>query len=131
MLQAKVLRVARPTDRLNEVVEFYTQGLGLEVLYKFQDHEGFDGVRLGFPDASYHLEFISHQGHCVGKAPTEDNLLVFYLPNHAEWRNAIARMENAGYQTVPAYNPYWDKNGLTFADPDDYRVVLQNDTWNL
>lgn len=54
MLQGKVLRVARPTDRLNEVVEFYTQGLGLEVLYKFQDHEGFNSVMLGFPDAYYH-----------------------------------------------------------------------------
>ncbi len=38
-------------------------------------------------------------------------------------------MKNAGYEPVPSYNPYWDKHGVTFADPDDYRVVLQNDTW--
>lgn len=30
MLQGKILRVARPTDRLNEVVQFYTDGLGLQ-----------------------------------------------------------------------------------------------------
>lgn len=86
MLQGKVLRVARSTDHLNEVVEFYTKGLGLEVLYEFKDHEGFDGVMLGSPRAAYHLEFTSHRGRSVGRAPTEDNLLVFYLPNQAEWR---------------------------------------------
>lgn len=131
MLQGKVLRVARSTDNLNQVVEFYTEGLGLKILYEFQNHEGFDGVMLGFPGVAYHLEFTSHRGHSVGRAPTEDNLLVFYLPNQAEWRNAIAQMKNAGYESVPSYNPYWDKNGLTFADPDGYRVVLQNDDWNL
>ncbi len=80
MLQREVLRVARPTDNLNEVVDFYTKGLGLEVLYKFQDHEGFDGVMVGFPGAAYHLEFTSHRGHSVGHAPTQDNLLIFYFP---------------------------------------------------
>lgn len=130
-VEKKVLRVARPTDNLNEVVEFYTKGLGLEILYKFQDREGFDGVMLGFPDAAYHLEFTSHRGHSVGRAPTEDNLLVFYFPNRAEWLEAIAQLKKAGYEPVPSYNPYWDKNGLAFADPDGYRVVLQNDAWNL
>jgi catechol 2,3-dioxygenase-like lactoylglutathione lyase family enzyme len=131
MLHGKLLRVARPTDRLQEVIEFYTKGLGLEVLYRFQDHEGFDGVMVGVPGASYHLEFTSHQGHFVGDAPTAENILVFYLPNRAEWLGAIAQMREAGYHPVPAYNPYWNKNGLTFADPDGYRVVLQNDDWNI
>ncbi len=40
-------RVARPTDRLEEVVRFYRDGLGLIELGMFQDHEGFDGVMLG------------------------------------------------------------------------------------
>ena len=34
-------------------------------------------------------------------------------------------MEKAGYRAVKAFNPYWDKNGRTFVDPDGYRVVLQ------
>ncbi len=131
MLLGKVLRVARPTDNLDKVVEFYTKGLGLEVLYKFQDHEGFDGVMIGLVGAAYHLEFTSHRGYYAGSAPTQDNLLVFYLPNQTEWLEAIARMKNAGYEPVQSYNPYWDKNGLTFADPDGYRVVIQNDVWDL
>jgi hypothetical protein len=74
------LRVARPTDRLDDVVRFYSVGLGLSVLESFQDHEGFDGTMLGRPGAPYHL----------------------------------------------AFNPYWDRSGRTFEDPDGYRVVLQN-----
>ena len=123
------LRVARPSDDLGAVVRFYRDGLGFDVLYEFKDHEGFDGVMLGRTGAAYHLEFTRKTGHVAGRAPTEDNLLVFYLPDDAEWRAAIARLEAAGYAPVPAFNPYWDKQGRTFEDPDGYRVVLQNAAW--
>ena len=105
------LRVARPSDDLDAVVRFYRDGLGLDVLSEFNDHEGFDGVMLGRKGAGYHLEFTRNKGHRVGKAPTEDNLLVFYLPDRAEWQRAIDRLL---------------RHGRTFADPDGYRVVLQN-----
>src|SRR5262249_1587467 len=78
------LRVARPSDDLAAVVRFYRDGLGLDVLSAFQDHDGFDGVMLGRQGAGYHLEFTRKEGHQVGQAPTEDNLLVFYLPDPAE-----------------------------------------------
>ena len=120
------LRVARPTDHLTEAVRFYRDGLGFEVLYEFNDHDGFDGIMLGRKGAGYHLEFTRRAGHRAGKAPTEDNLLVFYLPDRAEWQRAIERLAQHGYHPVPAFNPYWDRHGKTFADPDGYRVVLQN-----
>lgn len=123
------LRVARPTDDLKAVVRFYRDGLGLNVLYEFKDHDGWDGVMLGRKEAGYHLEFTSKAGHRAGKAPTEENLLVFYLPDRAAWQQAIDRLLQHGYQPVPAFNPYWDKQGKTFADPDGYRVVLQNTAW--
>jgi catechol 2,3-dioxygenase-like lactoylglutathione lyase family enzyme len=123
------LRVARPTDHLDEVVRFYTQGLGLEVLGSFQDHEGFDGVILGSPGEPYHLEFTRKRGHRAGRAPTQDNLLVFYLPDPALWQDAVERMRAAGYEPVPAFNPYWRRAGRTFEDPDGFRVVLQNASW--
>ena len=128
-LQGAHLRVARPTDRLEAVVAFYRDGLGLERLDHFEGHEGFDGVMLGHRRGAFHLEFTRHAGHPAGKAPTEDNLLVFYLPDAQEWARAVARMEQAGYRAVKAWNPYWDKNGRTFADPDGYRVVLQQARW--
>ena len=123
------LRVARPTDDLAAVVRFYRDGLGFEVLSQFAGHDGFDGVMLGHPERAYHLEFTRKAGHRAGRAPTQDNLLVFYLPDVAEWRAAVERMENAGYRPVKSFNPYWDKLGKTFEDPDGYRVVLRNANW--
>ena len=129
MLPASTLRVARPSDDLDALLPFYRDGLGLTVLYRFEDHEGFDGVMLGSPDAPYHFEFTRAAGHPAGKAPTPDNLLVFYLPDKAEWRAAVERMRSAGFAPVPSFNPYWDRSGRTFEDPDGYRIVLQQERW--
>lgn len=84
---------------------------------------------LGLESMGYHLEFTQKHGDKVGKAPTEDNLLVFYLPEVAAWEAAIERMRQAGYEREKAFNPYWDVRGVTFEDPDGYRVVLQNAEW--
>jgi catechol 2,3-dioxygenase-like lactoylglutathione lyase family enzyme len=121
--------VARPTDDLTAVIRFYRDGLGFTVLNEFKDHDGFDGVMLGRQGAAYHLEFTRKAGHRAGRAPTEDHLLVFYLPDAAAWQAAVARLEQAGHRPVKAFNPYWDKLGRTFEDPDGYRVVLQNAAW--
>jgi len=124
------LRVARPTDQLEAIVKMYRDGLDLEVLDSFEDHQGFDGVMLGNAGMKYHFEFTRHRGHSAGKAPTRDNLLVFYIPDRAEWEARCKKMEAAGFKIVPAYNPYWEKLGKTFEDPDGYRVVIQNADWS-
>ena len=124
-----VLRIARPTDQLDAVVRFYTEGVGLSVVGSFENHEGFDGAMLGSPGAVYHLEFTRRHGHVAGRAPTQDNLLVFYIVDKEEWLSAISRMAAAGYQPVSSFNPYWDRSGRTYEDPDGYRVVLQNQSW--
>jgi catechol 2,3-dioxygenase-like lactoylglutathione lyase family enzyme len=129
MAPVPVLRVARPSDDLDALLPFYRDGLGLAVLYRFADHDGFDGVMLGAPDAPYHFEFTRAHGHTAGRAPTPDNLLVFYIPDEAAWRAAVERMSSAGFEPVPAFNPYWDRNGRTFEDPDGYRVVIEHDAW--
>ena len=125
------VRVARPTDNLPELIHFYCDGLGLEKLAEFQDHAGFDGLMLGYASLGlhYHLEFTTQRGHPVGRAPTRENLLVFYLPDVAEWTQAIKRMTAHGYAPVVSANPYWDVRGKTFEDPDGYRVVLQQAAW--
>jgi hypothetical protein len=126
MNQQTVLRVARPTDHLDEVIRFYREGIGLSILGSFEDHQGFDGVMLGLPGAAYHLEFTRKHGHSAGRAPTQDNLLVFYISDKQEWLNATERMAAAGYESVASFNPYWDRLGQTYEDPDGYRVVIQN-----
>ena len=124
-----VLRVARPSDNLDALVRFYGHGLGLALLYRFENHEGFDGIMLGREGAPYHFEFTRAHGHVAGRAPTPDNLLVFYLPDADEWNAAVQQMRNAGFDPVPAFNPYWDREGVTFEDPDGYRVVFQKGNW--
>lgn len=123
------LRVARATDDLPAVVDFYRDGLGFEVIYEFKDHDGFDGAMLGLPGSPYHLEFTRTAAHRAGRAPGAENLLVFFLPDAALYRAATARMTAHGHQPIRAFNPYWDRNGRTYEDPDGYRVVLQNSAW--
>jgi len=123
------LRVGRPTDDLEAVTRFYRDGLGFEVIASFTDHAGFDGVMLGHAGGAYHLEFTHQRGHSVGRAPTAEDLLVFYLPDRIEWEQAVQRMIDRGYSPTASYNPYWDVNGKTFEDPDGYRIVLQNAAW--
>jgi catechol 2,3-dioxygenase-like lactoylglutathione lyase family enzyme len=123
------LRIARPTDDLETVARMYRDGLGLAELGRFTDHDGYDGVMVGHPGADLHLEFTHHRGHAVGRAPTADNLLVYYVPDAGEHAACCARMEAAGFRAVPSENPYWDRHGRTFEDVDGYRVVLQNAAW--
>ncbi|MEW2354291.1 VOC family protein [Spirillospora sp. NPDC029432] len=119
------VRVARPTDKLDEVVAFYRDHLGLRELYRFNGHAGYDGVMLGLPGTDYHLEFTSHTDGSPCAAPTDDNLLVLYFTGEVHMYDAVERLAAAGHEPVPAENPYWTDNGaLTFADPDGWRVVL-------
>jgi hypothetical protein len=84
---------------------------------------------LGHTGAGYHLEFTQKRAHTAGRTPPEDNLLVFYISGKTEWQQAIQRLESLGYKSVQASNPYWDKQGKTFEDPDGNRVVFQNASW--
>lgn len=70
------VRVARHTERLEEAVAFYWDGLGLPEIDRFRDHDGYDGY------------------------------------------------DGIGAEPVTPANPYWAAHGLTFEDPDGFRVVL-------
>jgi catechol 2,3-dioxygenase-like lactoylglutathione lyase family enzyme len=124
------LRIARPTDSIEALLPFYVDGLGFQVLTRFNDHEGFSGVVLGHPGQAYHLEFTHQYGQKVGRAPSRDNLLVFYLPQRLAYQAAIGAMVDAGFKPVGSPNPFWEQHGKTFEDPDGYRVVLANKSWD-
>lgn len=123
------VRIARPTDDLEALLPFYREGLGLELIYRFEAHDGFDGIMLGRAGAGYHFEFTRSTRHRAGRAPSQEHLIVFYLEDEGRWREAVARMRGAGFEPVAALNPYWDRQGCTFEDPDGYRVVLQQGAW--
>lgn len=120
------MRVARPTDSLKETVRMYREGLKLEVMGRFEDHDGFDGVILGRYDLAYQIEFTYQKGHPAGRAPSKDNLLVFYFPHPLLWMSICQGMIQAGFKQVSSWNPYWNAKGRTFEDLDGYRVVIQN-----
>lgn len=118
------VRIARPTDRLAEVVAFYRDGLGLPQLTTFKDHAGYDGVMLGLPGRSYHLEFTQHAGGSPCPAPSKDNLLVLYLPDAGDLARIEQRLRALGRAPTPPENPYWLDKSVTYEDPDGWRVVL-------
>lgn len=120
------VRIARPTDKLDEVVRFYTDGIGLKRIASFKEHQGYNGEILGLPEISYHLEFTQHVDGSPCPAPTKDNLLVFYIPNQNVVDRIAERLRTMGYPPVLPENPYWEKDGVTIEDPDGWRVVLMN-----
>jgi hypothetical protein len=128
-MTAPHLRVARPTNRLDELVAQYQAGLGLEELGRFTDHDGFDGVMLGHPGAGYHLELTRQRGEKAGGKPSTEHLLVFYEPDAEVFAARCDAMDEADFIEVPAHNPYWDRRGRTFVDLDGYRVVIQQAHW--
>ena len=118
------VRLARPTDRLDEVVRFYATDLGLPELDRFSGHAGYQGVMLGLPGTDHHLEFTSYAGGTPGPAPTPENLLVLYVGDPAALAATVERLR-ASHVPVPLDNPYWAAVGaVAFADPDGWRVVL-------
>jgi ribosomal protein S18 acetylase RimI-like enzyme len=120
------LRVARHTERLDAVVAFYRDGIGLREIGSFRGHEGYDGVFLEVPETGAHLEFTAGGGHGAAPVAHPESLLVFYLGDEDAVRKAAARL---GADPVAPANPYWAEHALTFADPDGFRVVLVPEPW--
>src|SRR5215218_6337496 len=120
------VRIARPTDHLTEVVRFYRDVLGLEQISSFESHAGYDGVMLALPVRRDHLEFTHHESGSPCPTPTKDNLIVFYVGEEASFREMAARLKRDGHDPVGPVNLCWAENGLTFEDPDGWRVVLMH-----
>jgi catechol 2,3-dioxygenase-like lactoylglutathione lyase family enzyme len=119
------LRVARHTDRLDDAVAFYRDGIGLPEVGRFRGHDGYDGVFLDLPGTNAHLELTTGGAHGA-PAPHPESLLVLYLGDADSVREVLARL---GVEPVPPANPYWAEHGVTVEDPDGFRVVLVPETW--
>lgn len=122
------MRVARPTTDLGRIREFYEEGVGLEVLWSFVDHDGFDGVIFGFGDERAQLELV-RTPHGTAPRPTPEDVLVLYCATASEAESLAARLRSRGVPVVaaddPELNPYWPHNGaVTFVDPDGYRLII-------
>lgn len=118
------VRIARHTNQLDKVVAFYRDGLGLQEIASFENHEGYSGKMLGLPDHEYHLEFTQHEDKHELPPPHADTLLVFYIPDPQAIGRLVVKLGAMGYYPVAPQNPYWEDKSVTIADPDGYRIVL-------
>ena len=125
------LRLARPSRDLARAEAFWVGGLGLEVLYRTgPDAEGGHALLMvGWPGAGWHLELVDDSAGHTPPAPTDEDLLVLYLGGPPD-DELLARLYANGGTRVPSRNPYWDRWGVTIADPDGYRLVLSTRTWD-
>lgn len=119
------LRVARHTNRLNELTAFYREIMGLESLGEFKDHSGYDGVFLGRKGLPWHLEF-TQSGASANHTFDEDDLLVFYPESNAEHKDMLKRIEQNHIKIHTPQNPYWAENGILVKDPDGYGIIISD-----
>lgn len=116
-------RFARHTTNLDQIKHFYVELLGLEVLGSFENHDNYDGVFIGKKEENWQLEFtVSDQ--LPNHTSDEDDLLVFYLDSQEELYNRRSILKENGVESIKAKNPYWNINGVTYQDPDGFRLVL-------
>lgn len=124
------VRIARPSRDLARAERFWVEGLGLEVLHRKEAVSAGDDalLMLGWPQAGWHLELVGDTESETPPAPTEEDLLVLYLGGPIDG-DVIDRLVAAGGERVASRNPYWDAWGVTFLDPDGYRLVLSHRQW--
>jgi catechol 2,3-dioxygenase-like lactoylglutathione lyase family enzyme len=120
------IRIARPSRDLEAAERFYAGGLGLKVLYRAAaDAPGeHDLLMVGGPGAAWHLELVAGGE----PAPSAEDLLVIYLGEPVD-DGLVDRLLASGGRRVEQ-GPYWDRWGVTIADPDGYRLVLSTRTWS-
>ena len=116
-------RNARHTNNLKPIVDFYTNILGLKVLFSFENHNDYSGVFIGKPGLQWHLEFTTSINKAEHKFDVED-ILVFYPTEMNEYDAVVKRINANGIEKIKAKNPFWDENGIMIIDPDGFWVII-------
>lgn len=127
--EVRHVRFARPVTDPGRSAAAYCAALDMQVLGRFDDHDGFDGVMVGDPEQGFHFEFTRDRRQPVTPAPTREDLVVFYVPDPVEWDRRCRALLAAGFEEVAPRNPYWRQQGRSFRDQDGYLVVVQRAAW--
>lgn len=117
------LRVARHTDNLEKMVDFYVTILGFELLGDFQNHNSYDGVFIGKSGLDWHFEFTKSEEK-ANHTFDHDDVIVIYPKSILDYDQLISRLIHNNISIVTSNNPFWNENGKMFLDPDGYRIVL-------
>ena len=114
----------RATRDLEPLLGFYRDGLGLEVLYRFDGPDGSPaGAMLGLPGRAHHLELLKvADAECA--PPTKHDVMVLHLPRRVDVEALADRLRGRGFTPVQPANPWWADKAVVFEDPDGWPVVL-------
>lgn len=117
------LRVARHTDDLKRIEDFYVNILGFEQLGEFQNHNNYNGIFIGKSGLDWHFEF-TQSNNKAKHTFDEDDVIVLYPKSILDYNNLINKLEHHNISTIAATNPFWNENGKMIQDPDGYRIVI-------
>jgi hypothetical protein len=119
-LPAVEVRIARLTDKLAEVLDYYCRDLGLPELYRAAAH-GYQVVMVGLPGDNCHLpRRRKSRPRADGR---ESAGLLFRAADQVF--GVITRLGESGHEPVELDKPWWHEFGaIAFADPDNWRIVL-------
>lgn len=117
------LRVARHTNNLKKIENFYVEILGFQRLGGFQNHNNYNGIFVGKSDLDWHFEFTQSEEK-ANHIFDEDDVIVLYPKTIPEYNELINRILRNNISTITAINPFWNENGKMFQDPDGYRIVV-------
>ncbi len=118
-----IFRYARHTNKLERLINFYTKVLDFEILGKFKNHNGYDGVFLGKKNENWHLEF-TQSDEKAASVFDEDDILVFYPTEISEYEKIINNLKTFKVPLIQPKNPYWKENGVCFEDCDHFKIVI-------
>lgn len=117
------LRVARHTNNLQEIENFYVDILGFERLGGFENHNNYDGIFIGKSGLDWHFEFTQSDIQ-TKHIFDEDDIIVLYPKTVENYNELIKNVIHSGISTIESTNPFWNENGKMIQDPDGYRIVI-------
>ena len=119
-------RYARHTQKIESLIYFYTSVLNFEILGKFENHDGYDGVFLGIKGENWHLEFTQNEEKPQSHFD-EDDALVFYTKTQESYDEILENLKKFEVPLLEPKNPYWRDKGVCFEDCDHYKIIISKE----
>lgn len=118
------MRVAHPTNDIEQAITFWSRVVGFEILSHFENHDGYDGAILGYPNTQWELEVTRYVSEKPLPSPTDEDIIALYL-GRDEADDIIKRLLLAGHPQIKHPNPYWQGMGASVhTDPDGYTLII-------
>ena len=119
------LRVAKPTNNLEKIKDFYINIFEFELLRSFKNHNNYDGIFIGKSKLDWHLEFTK-SNEIVNFNFGDEDYLVFYPENKSEYDKILENISKNNIEFISPKNPFWNENGKVILDPDGFGIIISN-----